>query len=155
MPARRPHPSSAGDRVRRLVIVPYELTFSQRYRYDSRLEGITIPVVLRAGAETIDLLAKIDSGASDCLFERDYAEALSLPIEDGVRKTFTTANSRFEAYGHELSIAVLSIEVTSIVYFFADPGITRNVLGRRGWLDRICFGLVDYDRTAYLDAYDR
>ncbi len=131
----------------------YDLRFSQRYVYDSRIEGITIPVVLKSGSERIDLLAKIDTGASDSLFERDYAEALSLRVEEGLRKTFSTANSRFEAYGHELAIEVLGIEIVAMVYFYADPGILRNVLGRRGWLDRIRFGLVDYDHIVYLSAY--
>jgi len=42
-----------------------------------------------------------------------------------------------------MSLAVLGIEVASLVYFCADPSITRNLFGRRGWLDRIRFGLVD------------
>ncbi len=95
-------------------------------------------------------MAKIDTGASDCLFERAYGEALGLRVEEGIRKTYTTANSRFEAYGHEVLIQVLGIETTVIAYFFADPGIERNVLGRRGWLDRLRFGLADYEQALYL-----
>lgn len=131
----------------------YELRFSDSHTYDSRPEGIAIPAVLKFEAKKIELLAKIDTGADDCLFERDYAEALGLRVEDGVRKTYRTVNSRFDAYGHEISIQVLGTETSAMVYFFADPGIERNVLGRRGWLDRIRFGLVDYDQTVYLAAY--
>ena len=128
----------------------HELHFSERHVYDSRTEGITIPAVLATGWNRIELLAKIDTGASDCLFERAYGEALGLRVEEGIRKTYTTANSRFEAYGHEVLIQVLGIETTAIAYFFADPGIERNVLGRRGWLDRLRFGLVDYEQALYL-----
>ncbi len=109
--------------------------------------------MLRTGGRKVELLARIDTGASDCLFERGYAEALGLRVEDGVRKTYATANSRFEAYGHEVSIQVLGAQTTSMAYFYADPGIVRNVLGRRGWLDRLRFGLVDYDQMVYIAAY--
>jgi predicted aspartyl protease len=131
-----------------------QLRFSARYTYDSNLDGITIPVVLNARGKKIELLAKIDTGASDCLFEHELGGALGLRVEEGVRKTYATANSRFEAYGHELPVEVLGSETTATVYFFADAGIDRNVLGRRGWLNRIRFGLVDYDQAVYISRYD-
>jgi hypothetical protein len=37
-----------------------------------------------------------------------------------------------------------------MVYFFADANITRNVLGRCGWLDRLRFDLVDYEQVVYI-----
>jgi len=132
----------------------YQLLFSERYAYDSRPEGITVPAVLKTGGKKIELLAKIDTGASDCLFEYGYGEALGLRVEDGVRKTYATANGRFEAYGHDISLEVLGAETTATVYFYADPSIERNVLGRRGWLNRIRFGLVDYDQAVYIANYD-
>lgn len=79
------------------------------------------------------MLASLDTGASHCLFARVYAEGLGLPFESGQRLTFATANSRFDAFGHELTIDVLGIEITALVFFFADPNITKNVLGRAGW----------------------
>ncbi len=132
----------------------YELRFSRHHSYDSRGEGITIPTLLKASGKRIELLAKIDTGASDCLFERGYAEALGLRVEEGAPKKYATANSRFEAYGHEISIEVLGIEIRAMAYFFADPGIVRNVLGRRGWLDRLRLGLVDYEQAVYLAEYN-
>ncbi len=133
----------------------YELRFSERYTYDSRREGITIPAVLRTGGRKVELLAKIDTGASDCLFEHEYGVALGLRIETGVRTTYATANSRFEAFGHEISIEVLGTETMATSYFYADPGIGRNVLGRRGWLDRLRFGLVDRDQAVYIADYNK
>ena len=133
----------------------YELSFSDCYKYDSKQEGIEIPAVLRAGGNAIRVLAKIDTGATYCLFERWVAEELGLPVEKGHQQPLVTANSRFEAYGHEVSIEVLGIETTSTVYFFAESGIARNVLGRRGWLDRLRFGLVDYDQAIYIAEYNK
>jgi hypothetical protein len=132
----------------------YGLRFSNRYTYDSRREGITVPAVLKAGAKTVALLAKIDTGAEDCLFEHSFAEALGLRVEDGLRKGYSTVNSRFDVYGHEISILVLDIEVVAMVYFYADPGIQRNVLGRRGWLDRVRLGLVDPEQIVYIADYN-
>jgi hypothetical protein len=70
------------------------------------------------------------------------------------RPEFSTANSRFEAFGHELALGVLGIENISMVYFFTDPSIRKNVLDRQGWLDRIRLGLIDHDEELYLAAYD-
>jgi len=124
----------------------HSLNFSIVHDHSSQLPGILVPVVLTAGSRRAAVLASLDTGASHCLFARAYAEGLGLPVESGQRLTFATANSRFDAYGHELTIDVLGIEVTARVFFFADSNITRNVLGRQGWLDRIRLGLVDYDR---------
>ncbi|MBI4904793.1 MAG: hypothetical protein HY820_14225 [Acidobacteria bacterium] len=40
-----------------------------------------------------------------------------------------------------------------MVYFFADTGIEKNVLGRRGWLDRVKIGIVDHDQTIHVADY--
>ena len=72
----------------------YELSFSDCYKYDSQQQGIEIPAVLRAGGNGIRVLAKIDTGATYCLFERWVAEELGLQVEKGHRQPFVTANSR-------------------------------------------------------------
>lgn len=66
---------------------------------------------------------------------------------------FGTANSAFEAYGHEVEIDMFGIRTFATVYFFEDPAIRKNVLGRNGWLDRIRIGISDYDRAIYLATY--
>jgi hypothetical protein len=45
------------------------LEFSYAYSYESSTEGIPLPVVLSSGAEAVDLLAFIDTGASHCLID--------------------------------------------------------------------------------------
>jgi hypothetical protein len=82
------------------------------------------------------LLASLDTGASHCLFEGAYAAELGLHLTSGILTRFHTANSTFDAYGHEIVVDVLGVVTHSLVYFFADSAIRRNVLGRRGWLDR-------------------
>ena len=60
----------------------------------------------------------------------------------------------FEAYGHEIELTTLGIVTFTTVYFFTDPVIVKNVLGRAGWLDRVRLGSVDHDSVLYLASYD-
>jgi hypothetical protein len=133
--------------------VSRSLQFDHAYLH-REASGILVPTVSTAGSPIVGFDAAVDTGARHCLFERTHSENLGLIVEQGDRHTFSTANSRFEAYGHELWINVLGIEFETMVYFFADPQIRRNVLGRRGWLERIRPRLVDYDRTLYLSSYN-
>jgi hypothetical protein len=41
------------------------------------------------------------------------------------------------------------------VYFAADDGFTRDVLGRQGWMPQLKLGLVDYEGRLYVGRYDR
>jgi hypothetical protein len=133
----------------------YVLRFDTEFVYDSTLEGITIDVELSLDPrlQPVRVRAKVDTGASDCLFRRIYADLLGLAVESGERRTFLTAAGSILAYGHEVTIRVLDTECTSTVYFFADDAVRRNLLGRRGWLDRVRLGIVDYESTLYLSAF--
>ncbi len=133
----------------------YSLEFTKAHDYSGDDEGIVIPVVLRAGANQIPVAASVDTGASFCVFGAEIAEALGLDLTSGIRKRFRTANSGFEAYGHEVELIVFGVATQSVVYFFADPIIDKNVLGRIGWLDRVRLGLVHHDNKIYLAPYDR
>jgi predicted aspartyl protease len=132
----------------------HSLEFSHLHSYSSQVEGIALPVVLRNGQEAIDLLAFVDTGASNCLFAREHGELLGLEIETGEPKTFWTATGRVETFGHLVALEVLGLSMEAMVYFFADERMNKNLLGRIGWLDRVRFGLVEHDQTLYLAAYD-
>lgn len=132
----------------------YRLSFDSVHSYADRDSSVTVPVLLRSGAKKVELVASIDTGASYCLFEGGYATELGIELASGVPTRFRTANSNFEAYGHEVEIRVLGVTVQSLVYFFADPAIRKNVLGRRGWLDRVRLGIIDYDWDLFLASYD-
>jgi hypothetical protein len=49
------------------------------------------------GAEIVNLFAKIDTGADYCLFERGFAEALSIDVERGTQLSFSTVAGQFRA----------------------------------------------------------
>ena len=132
----------------------HQLEFDRVHDYSSGDESITIPVD-RSGSNHVPVMANVDTDAAFCVFGAEIAEALGLDLVSGVRKRFRTANSGFEAYGHEVEIAALGVVTNSTVYFFADPTIEKNVLGRIGWLDRVRLGLVQHDNKIYLAPYDR
>lgn len=110
---------------------------------------------MKSGANRVRLAASIDTGATFCLFRAELATELGLDLPSGELKRFRTANSNFEAYGHEVELSVLGLTTYSIVYFFADASINKNVLGRIGWLDRVRLGLVEHDSHIYLAPYDQ
>ena len=82
------------------------IDFRHIHRYGSRVEGISVPVVLRSGAEVIDILSHVDTGASNCLFARAHGQMLKLDIEAGDPKKFSTATGRIETFGHLVSLTV-------------------------------------------------
>jgi len=132
----------------------YQLDFARVYDYTGEDESIVIPVVLRSGGNEVHVAASVDTGASFCLFGTEIAEALGLNLTSGIRKRFRTANSSFDAYGHGVELDALGLAVHSFIYFFADPMIDKNVLGRSGWLDRVRLGLIHHENEIYLAPHD-
>lgn len=130
------------------------MEFRHSPSYASRPGGVSLPVVLKSGRERSALFAFIDTGASNCAFERSHGELLGLDIEAGDRKIFSTAAGPVETFGHLVTIEALGLSFESLVFFFAERQVKKNLLGRTGWLDRIRFGLVDYEQTLYLAEYD-
>jgi len=130
------------------------IEFSRTHSYLPADGGISLPVFLGNGAVRVKLFAQVDTGASHCLFERRLGELLDLDEEAADPMAFRTATSRVEAFGHLLTIETLSLNFESVVYFFADERINKNLLGRLGWLDRIRLGLIDHDGALYVAPYD-
>lgn len=59
------------------------------------------------------------------------------------------------AFGHSVTLHTLGLEFDSVVYFAADYGLERNLLGRVGWLQKVRLAIIDYDSTVNLGAYDQ
>jgi len=100
------------------------IEFSRTHSYLPADDGISLPVILNNG------------GAA------------------GNPMAFRTATGRVEAFGHLVTIETLGLNFESVVYFFADERINKNLLGRLGWLDRIRLGLIDHDGLLYVAPYD-
>jgi len=130
------------------------LEFDTPHNYGTDKESIEISVTLRLRERTVSFPAQLDTGATFCVFERSYAETLGLSVESGMPLRFSTAMGSFDAYGHIVTLETLGYSFDVTVYFAAHESFTRNVLGRRGWLDQVRLGLVEYESRLYLSRYN-
>ena len=130
------------------------LSFERLIQYDPGQPGITLDISLRLSASIVNFPAKVDTGGSYCIFERRHGEALGLSVESGLPQPISTVTGRFLTYGHEVTLSAAGYDFDSIVYFYADEDLDRNVLGRHGWLDRVVLGLIDYEGKLLLSPYD-
>ena len=133
--------------------MPVSLAFDAAHHYADALDGIEVPITLCIGRQSVDLLAKLDTGAAHCIFERKYAEMLGVDVDSGRLQRFRTVAGSFAAYQHEITIQTLGIEFSAVVFFAQDSTFNRNFLGRSGWLDRLRIAIVDYDRLLFVSPY--
>jgi hypothetical protein len=133
--------------------MPVSLDFDTSHKYGEARDGIEVPITLSIGRESVELLAKLDTGAAHCVFERKYAEMLGVEVASGRLQRFRTMAGSFSAYQHDVTIQTLGIEFSAAVFFAQDPTFSRNFLGRSGWLDRLLIAIVDYDRMLFLSPY--
>jgi len=133
----------------------HSLEFDELYFYNTLKTGIALPVLLKLGSLETSVEAKLDTGASHCIFQRIHGEYLGLEIEKGELLSFETVTGDFRAFGHEISVKVLETEFFSTVYFAENENFAKNVLGRNGWLDRVKLGLIDYEGKLLLSEYNK
>ncbi len=131
----------------------YLIDFDVKYKYNTLESGISIPVSLSTGFETVDLLAKLDTGADYCTFSREYGELLGLEIEEGLPRIVEAySGNTFATFGHGLSLSALGFHFDIMVYFTQDYN-RRNVLGRYGWLNQMMVCVNDQAGEVYLKQY--
>lgn len=130
----------------------HQLTFASLYDYGT--DAIIIPTILRLGNRAARADAYLDTGATFCIFKREIAGLLGLEVETGEPLRLSTVTGSFDAYGHMLTLETLGYSFDVTVYFAARESFTRNVLGRRGWLDQVRLGLVEYESKLYLSRYN-
>lgn len=131
----------------------HQLTFTRAASYDASQPGITVEVELSLGRERVPCQAKLDTGSTFCLFTREVGESLGIKIKDGLRRRIGTVTGNFDVYLHEVTLTVLSLELNALVGFTVNAGFQRNVLGRRGFLEQVALGLVDYEGRLFLSRY--
>lgn len=128
--------------------VAYGFAFLSKHFYDTTKTGITVPVELIHGSNVVQVDAKLDTGASFCIFERTYGEVLGLNIESSAPEIVSTANSTIQVFGHWLTVIALDFQFEAMIYFAADESIRRNVLGRRGFIDQLRLCLIEPRRRS-------
>jgi hypothetical protein len=127
--------------------------FSLLHEYDPAESGISLDVILRNRDTQQRVAAKLDTGATYCIFQREVGEALGYDIEQGHALTIATQTGSFKTFGHAVTFEMLGMSFESVVYFAAQYGLPRNVLGRYGWLQRVRLALIDYEGNLYLRQY--
>jgi len=130
------------------------IRFRSSYDYSASRLGIEVPITLAAKGREVRLLAKVDTGASFCIFARAYAEQLGVEVESGSPVRVGTVTGAFDAYGHPITMSCLGWELETTVYFAGAEEFNRNVVGRDGWLSHFRLGLIDADARLLLSHYD-
>jgi len=131
-----------------------QLSFAHEYPYPDKPDGITVPTQLSYGGETITVNAKVDTGARYCLFRREHAEEIGVPVERGIPILLDTLGGPLEAFGHEVIIETCGLVTEGLVCFAKYPRLRRNLLGREGWLRKLRLAVIDYDNMLYLGDYN-
>ena len=134
----------------------YSLQFEFLHQYALEDRGISLPVRLSVGTRQAHVTANLDTGAALCIFSRECGEHLGLRIEDGLpARVGTPTGGLFRAFGHTVTLNVLGLSFETTVYFPELPDFPRNVLGRRGWLNRVRLALIDYEGRLYVSPYQQ
>jgi len=132
--------------------VSHQLSFTELIEYDPGQPSITIPITLSVSHTRVNCDAKVDTGSSNCIFARSVGR-IGTRYRDGLRLLVGTVTGTFVAYLHEVNLSLASFEFSSLVGFAEDKEFQRNVLGRRGFVEQIVLGLVDYEGKLYLSRY--
>ncbi|MGH9799282.1 MAG: hypothetical protein ACRD82_02880, partial [Blastocatellia bacterium] len=132
--------------------MPHQLTFSTKDYFRTTNDGITIPVRLERNDLISFCEAKIDTGSQYCLFQREIADDLEIEVADGYPFHFTTLAGDFTAYAHTIVLETFGIKFESTVMFMPAYGTTRNILGRKGWLENLDMALSMGDEAVYLTS---
>jgi len=61
--------------------------------------------------KSVSLNAKVDTGATYCIFERKVGLSLGLNIEDGLEQPISTATGRLMTYGHEVTLVLVGLSL--------------------------------------------
>jgi hypothetical protein len=130
------------------------VSFSQTYHYAGRI--VEIPIELKlTGPRIIRLTAAVDTGSEFCIFQREYGEQLELSIESGLPEKVRTADGgTIEIFGHNVTMTCFDWNIDVLVYFAKQPGFRKNVVGRRGWLEKFKLGIIHYEGLLHLSQYN-
>ncbi len=136
-----------------MVVTEYRQLYTHRHHYDSS-NAITVPVTLSSDKKLhVDLLGKLDTGSSFCIFEKAYADLLGLDPGSGLNQRISTVTGTFDVAGYAVTLSAFGYEWEVFAYFAKDEMFVLNVLGRVGFLDHLRIGIVDYERLLYCGLY--
>ncbi len=129
------------------------LDFDLQYRYDLTPSGIVVPVELVFADQRIAFPARLDTGSSDCIFDRSFAELLGINVESGYQRNYRTVAGTFSAFGHDVTLRTQGLEWSAMVFFYAASDPDANFSGPSGLARSCAPGLIHYDQTLYLAPF--
>lgn len=132
----------------------FEIVYHHRFAYDVNNAEVILPVIIDANDHKESVIAAIDTGATLCVFQREIAEKLGITVEDGIEDHVNAMGTIIRVYGHEATLSLGDLALNLFVYFPEFQQIPRNLLGRQGFLQRLRFGLNDYEGFVYLSHHD-
>jgi predicted aspartyl protease len=130
----------------------HSLEFSHLLEYPTGLPGITLTVRISVVGNSTEFDAKVDTGATDCVFAREKGEQIGLNIEAGRLVVVETATGVFKTFEHWVTLSCLDYDFDIPALFATDENYNRNVLGRIGFLNQVQLGLNDYEGKIYLSS---
>jgi hypothetical protein len=133
--------------------VAVQLSFDILYQYSDKADGISIPTGLILGDKIVHTYANVDPGTEFCIFSNEIGLKLGLDIDTGIPKRMGSLTGTLETYGHEVTIQTFDVAFQSVIYFAKYQGLSRNLLGRIGWLRQLRLAIIDYECKLYLSQY--
>jgi predicted aspartyl protease len=104
-----------------------------------------LPVRLYHGDQHIDVLALIDTGAADCLFDHEIGEALGVDLKSGTEKEYYGIGGQsVKGYVHEIQLQIHGFnELINIEAGFIES-LPISLLGQTGFFDNYQVTLMRY-----------
>jgi hypothetical protein len=120
------------------------MKFKYRYLRDSSGSGrehIRLPLLqvrLGSGTNRTDVVGLVDTGATDCLFDRDVADDLGITVADSdvTREYFGVGGQSVIGHSHLIRFQIQGFsEWVEIEVGFIDAKLPYQLLGQSGFFD--------------------
>ncbi len=120
------------------------MKFKYRYLSDSSGSGrdyLRLPLLqvrLGSGTNRTDVVGLVDTGATDCLFDRDVADDLGITLRDSdiTREYFGVGGQSVIGHIHLIRFQILGFsEWVEIEVGFIDTKLPYQLLGQSGFFD--------------------
>lgn len=115
----------------------HNLSFEKLLVYDTDEVGITVEVKISSVDSETRFDAKIDTGATACIFNRRFGEEIGVEIERGDELRFYTATDSFLTYGHWVNW-LSKISSLTLMYFLPPMKISIEMFSAEPAGSTVC-----------------
>ena len=114
-----------------------------------------IPILLKSKKAFIIYRALIDSGSDHCIFSKDLADLLEIPLSPKNKIVFRGISSEnIEGFSSEIGIRVGNVNYQTRVIFAEISDFGHGILGQKGFFDHFDVNLSYQKQTVKLDQID-